>query len=155
MKYCIDCGKKLDIESAVPVEYGGKRAYICIRCYRSGVRLNPLSGFIIPTMYELNPAGAKLYQSFHGNPPARTRKIKYSNLKPNETLVKIGRLVQLEYEPEYPSQHVNKRFYHKLGDTGRIVLKDKPILATRLNGKGLFILNDKSNPIVTSRGIIG
>jgi len=38
----------------VPVNYGGKRAYICIRCYRSGVRLNPLSGYVDPSMVYQN-----------------------------------------------------------------------------------------------------
>lgn len=96
-----------------------------------------------------------LYESFHGNPSKGTRKVKVNVPEPGDTLVKIGRLTELRYRPEEPSQHTGTEFYHKMGDTGRMVLRNKPILATGPDGKGLFIIDDKASPKFTDRGIIG
>ena len=153
MRYCIDCGKPIQFESSVPVKYDGKRAYICISCYRRDVRYNPLSGYVSPLMYQ-NP---KLYESFHGSKSKGIRKVKYNAPKPGETLVKIGRLVRLEYEPEFPSKHTGVRFFHVMGDTGETKLPSNTILATDTKGENLYILKDKpkKRPYFSGRGIIG
>ena len=99
-----------------------------------------------------NPDAKALYQSFHGVPPMQSRKV--SVPKPSGELTAIGRLVQVEYEPQPPSKRSGVRFYHKLGDTGERVLPDKPVLASDTNGN-LFIIPDRSRPKFGSRGIIG
>ncbi len=100
-----------------------------------------------------NPTG--LYESFHGTSPIRTRKVTYEN--PEGTLVKIGRLIRIEYAPEYPSKHTGTRFYHDSGDTGTKMLKSNLILATDTKGKNLFLVRDKESkyPFFSSRGVIG
>ncbi|MFA5378972.1 MAG: hypothetical protein WC455_24675 [Dehalococcoidia bacterium] len=125
---------------------------ICAGCVTPGERKvlrNPLS------IGGTTSSTSSLYQSFHGNPSKGTRRVRVNIPEPGDKLVKIGRLTELRYRPENPSQHVGMEFYHKLGDTGTMVLKDKPILATGPNGKGLFIINDKASPRMTGRGIIG
>ena len=96
-----------------------------------------------------------LYQAFHGNPPARIRKVAYE--PPPKRLVKIGRLSQLNYIPEYPSKRARQEFYHRSGDTGAEVLKSNLILATDEKGRNLYLLKDKGSkyPKFTKRGIIG
>lgn len=106
-------------------------------------------------MFSGRSSSQSLYESFHGNPSKGTRKVKVNVPEPGDTLVKIGRLTELRYRPEEPSQHTGTEFYHKMGDTGRMVLKNKPILATGPDGKGLFIIDDKASPKFTDRGIIG
>ena len=96
-----------------------------------------------------------LYQAFHGNPPARARKVKLPIPQKGERLIKIGRLHSVIYEPERPSQHRGKLFEHKLGDTGERMLREKPILATDSQGQNLYIIPDKARPKFTKRGIIG
>ncbi|MFA5380080.1 MAG: hypothetical protein WC455_30240, partial [Dehalococcoidia bacterium] len=104
---------------------------------------------------ESSSSPSSLYQSFHGNPSKGTRRVRINIPEPGDKLVKIGRLTELRYRPENPSQHVGTEFFHRLGDTGTMVLKNKPILATGPNGKGLFIINDKASPTFTKKGIIG
>lgn len=104
---------------------------------------------------EPNPVGISLYSSFHGNPPARLRRIKVAWPKKGEKLVKIGRLVRVNYVPEWPSTRRGTEFYHRMGDTGARILKNKPILATREDGTGLFIIPDKAQTRFSRRGIVG
>ena len=96
-----------------------------------------------------------LYQAFHGNPPKRMRKVNLPVPKKGSRLVKIGRLVDVTYQPEWPSRLAGRAFQHYFGDTGSIVLPEKPILATDSKGKNLFIIPDRSRPKFTRRGIIG
>ena len=105
------------------------------------------------TLEQINPLS--LYEQFHGNPPARIRKVQYE--EPKGILMKIGRLVSLEYEPEPPSTHVGTRFAHEMGDTGTKVLKSNSILASDTKGKNLYILRDKGKkrPYFSERGLIG
>ena len=101
---------------------------------------------------KMNPS---LYEAFHGNPPKGTRVVNYEN--PKGTLIKIGRLSEIKYKPEYPSQHKGVEFYHKAGDTGNRMLKSNMILATDSKGKNLYLIKDKKTkyPVFTGRGIIG
>ena len=96
-----------------------------------------------------------LYESFHGSPPARIRKIKYE--PPKGILIKIGKLSQLNYIPEYPSMRKGVEYYHRSGDIGHKILKSNAILATDIKGKNLYILKDKNTkyPKFTERGIVG
>ena len=93
-----------------------------------------------------------LYQSFHGNPPGRIRKVKFA--MPRGRLVKIGRLLSLDYAPENPSRHQGVRYTHRFGDTGEGMLPEKPILCTDSKGRNLFILKDGAQTHFSERGII-
>jgi len=96
-----------------------------------------------------------LYESFHGSPPKGLRKVNLPVPPKGSKLVMIGRLSALEYIPEKPSKLANTIYRHKLGDTGSMIMKEKPILATDAAGKNLFIIPDKSSPKMTERGIVG
>lgn len=96
-----------------------------------------------------------LYKSFHGNQSKGTRKVRVWIPGAGDRLVKIGRLTELRYTPEEPSEHTGTEFFHKMGDTGRMVLKKKPILATGPDGKGLFVIDDGASTKFTDRGLIG
>ena len=96
-----------------------------------------------------------LYQSFHGNPPLRVRKVNLPVPKKGEKLIKIGRLTHVVYRPENPSRLAGKHFEHLFGDTGVRLLPHQPILATDKRGKALFIIPDKASPRMTQRGVIG
>lgn len=99
-----------------------------------------------------NPSS--LYQSFHGNPPSRLRKVKLPIPKEGERLLAIGRLISLVYLPYGSSQRKGTYFEHQFGDDGRRIYPEKPILCTDSQGKHLYILPDKSGLYVNERGII-
>ena len=108
------------------------------------------------TKEEINPVKSNLYRSFHGAQPTHIRKVKYT--PPPKRLIKIGRLVRVEYEPEFPSKKRKTRYYHEMGDTGSEVLKSNAILATDEKGKNLYILKDQSTspyPKFSELGILG
>jgi len=97
-----------------------------------------------------------LYEDFHGARPIRERMVDLP--EPKGKLIKIGKLVRLEYEPDYPSQYQGTRFYHNSGDTGTKKLKTNLILCTDEEGKNLFLIkaNPKAkHPYFSERGIIG
>lgn len=96
-----------------------------------------------------------LYEDFHGKPPQRVRRANLPVPNPGETLVVLGRLTHVVYQPYGNSQYAGTHFEHKMGDTGYKVLKDKPLLCTDKQGKNLYIVPDKAKPHVTERGIIG
>ena len=106
------------------------------------------------TPKQVNP---DLYQAFHGTQPLRIGKVMYEPPPKGEPLVKIGRLVRIEYEPEYPSKRSGVRYYHEGGDTGTKILKSNAILATDQSGKQLYIVRETKNrrPYFSGRGIIG
>lgn len=102
-----------------------------------------------------HPRALDLYQDFHEVEP-RQREVDVP--EPKGPLIKIGRLIELVYEPESPSRLKGKQFVHEMGDTGELfqrtmALRDKPILAT--DGKNLFILRGRSRYYFSERGIIG
>jgi len=100
-----------------------------------------------------NPEG--LYDAFHGSPPMRIRKVRYE--PPKSPLIKIGKLVRVEYQPEHPSKRTGTRYYHEMGHTGTSILKSNLILATDQKGKNLYLLKDKDTkyPYFSKLGIIG
>lgn len=102
-----------------------------------------------------NPSS--LYKKFHGTLPTRTRKVTYEPPNPKQPLIKLGRLSQINYVPEFPSKRIGVEYYHQSGDTGVKKLKSNLILATDLKGKNLYLIRDGKSkyPIVTGRGIIG
>lgn len=96
-----------------------------------------------------------LYRGFHGAVPKGEREVEVPT--PKGKLMKIGRLVEITYEPEEPSQRKRTHYVHEFGDDGnRVVkgIKSKPILATDKRGD-LFIVRDKSRHYFSPRGIIG
>ena len=101
------------------------------------------------------PNPESLYQAFHGVLPLRQRKISYE--PPKSPLVKIGRISQLNYTPEFPSKKSGTEYYHRAGDLGYKTIKGNAILATDLKGKNLYIIRETSSkyPIFTDRGIEG
>ena len=104
----------------------------------------------------LNPVS--LYEAFHGSPPLRQRKISYEPPPKDKPLLKVGRISQINYIPEFPSKKSGQEFYHLSGDTGEKTLKSNLILATDSKGKNLYLLKDKKNrrPYFSGkRGIIG
>ncbi len=95
-----------------------------------------------------------LYESFHGAPPQRTRKVNVP--RPTSPLIAIGRATRIEYQPYGSSRHKNIRYYHDFGDIGGSMLKVRPILATDAKGKNLFLIpGSKKYPRFSSRGILG
>jgi len=114
-----------------------KRKDVCKKCYAG--RKNPES----------------LYEKFHGSSPLRGRKVKYQS--PPNKVIKIGRITQIRYKPEYPSKHEGIEYYHNMGDTGEEILESNAILATDPKGKWLYILKDKNTkrPFFSPRGVIG
>ena len=103
----------------------------------------------------LNPVS--LYEGFHGSPPLRQRKISYEPPPKDKPLLKVGRISQINYIPEFPSKKSGQEFYHISGDTGEKTLKSNLILATDSKGKNLYLLKDKESklPFFSKRGIIG
>ena len=103
-------------------------------------------------LHRRNPSS--LYESFHGNPPARVRRVSVNMPK---RLVKIGRLLEVVYRPEAPSRRKGTAYRHEFGDDGRIVLPSNSILATNQSGTELYIIRDKPSkyPHFSSRGVIG
>ena len=97
-----------------------------------------------------SPDLKSLYRSFHGANP-KSRKVKVPT--PGGSLLKIGRLTELNYRPEAPSRRAGQEYFHRLGDTGSMILPEKPILAT--DGKNLYIIPEESRTRFTERGIIG
>ena len=93
-----------------------------------------------------------LYQSFHGNSPKRIRKVRFE--LPKGRLVKVGRLIAVEYLPENPSKRKGAILRHRFGDTGAGMLPEKPILCTDSKGRNLFILKDGAKTYFSGRGII-
>lgn len=87
----------------------------------------------------------ELFKNFHGTEP-RERQVDVP--QPRGPILKIGRLIEVVYQPEAPSQLRGKQFQHTLGDEGapfgirRKKLSDRPILAT--DGRDLFIIRGKS-----------
>ena len=104
------------------------------------------------------PNPESLYQAFHGVLPLRQRKISYEPPPKDKPLLKVGRISQINYIPEFPSKKSGQEFYHISGDTGEETLKSNLILATDSKGKNLYLLKDKKNrrPYFSGkRGIIG
>lgn len=122
-----------------------------------GVRINLPSYNPVKNGYSEPQGGSagNLYRSFHGNPPKSSRTVQYD--PPTNPLIKWGKISQINYIPEKPSQHTGVEFYHKFGDYGSSMKfgKHKPILATDAKGKNLYIIKDKSSFHLTERGIIG
>ncbi len=105
-----------------------------------------------------NPVGKspKVYSSFHGSQPINRRIVKMH--LPEGALVKIGRLVSLDYQPEGSSKYKRIQFTHAFGDTGEKKFASNSILATDSKGEGLYIIKDdptKKRPYFNNRGIIG
>ncbi len=125
---------------------------ICKRWHRS-----PSKAYINHYSYLIerkeNPIG--LYESFHNAKPIRTRKVHYVN--PKGTLIKVGRISEIKYRPEFPSEHEGVEFYHRSGDTGEEVLPSNLILATDSKGENFYLIKDKKSkrPYFSGRGIIG
>ena len=96
-----------------------------------------------------------LYKSFHGVSPIRKRKVFYE--EPKGEIIKIGRLVRIEYEPEPPSKLTGTRYTHEGGDLGHKTIKSNAILATNKKGTQLYIVREKKTkyPRFSGRGIIG
>lgn len=100
-------------------------------------------------------AKRSLYQQFHGRPPTRIRIAYYKSPKSKEKVIKIGRLAELVYNPEPPSQYAGKYYKHQFGDYGYKFGKQQPILAVSRDGKQLYIINDRAKPKFGKRGIVG
>lgn len=127
-----------------PFKTRKKAVEVARAAYSTGYRGNPADG---------GSSGGSLYEDFHGVPPARVRKMRLPVPKKGARLIKIGRLLELTYLPEEPSQRVGTAFRHEFGDTGSVVLPDKPILAT--DGEHFYIIPDKSKAYFEERGIVG
>ena len=93
-----------------------------------------------------------LYRSFHGVSPKGTRRVKVPRAEGR--LIAIGRIVRIEYEPYGSSKRKGIHYYHIMGDDGRKIHREKPILATSEDGKSFFIVKDQAKTHFTSRGII-
>ncbi len=103
-----------------------------------------------------NPVASNLYQDFHGNSPMKKVKV-YYEAPENEEIVKIGRLVRIDYTPESNSQHEGTHFTHEAGDLGHKTIKSNAILATNKSGTQLYIVKEKKGkyPKFSERGILG
>ena len=100
-----------------------------------------------------NPIAERLYQEFH---QAQPHKRVVNVPEPRGPLLKIGRLKEIVYEPDAPSQLAGQEFQHIMGDFGsllRHISEEKPVLAT--DGKNLFVIRGRSKYRFTRRGIVG
>lgn len=97
-----------------------------------------------------------LYQDFHGNPPVKKVKV-YYEAPDGEEIVKIGRLVRIDYTPEANSRYEGTHFTHESGDLGHKTIKSNAILATNKSGTQLYIVKEKKGkyPKFSGRGILG
>ena len=96
-----------------------------------------------------------LGKSFHGVTDKR-RKVKIRVPRKGETLIRLGRLDAIVYQPEGRSQRRGKTYEHRFGDKGKGVRgRNRPILAVTADGKQLWIINGRSRYRVTGRGIVG
>jgi len=162
---CKRCGRKIYVsESALSHPLGR----ICERCITPNEKQQIMDFQVARMMkhdkrYGKNPnilgfqigKPKGLYESFHGNPSQRKRKLKIQVPEKGEKLIAIGRLINLEYSPYGSSQYKKTHFTHKLGDNGNKILPNKPILAVSEDGKQLFIVNDKSFYKFGKQGIVG
>ena len=104
-----------------------------------------------------NPDNDGLYEQFHGVPSVRNVPVYYDPPKKGEKLIKIGRLVQIDYVPER-GQHQGTQFYHKSGDLGHKKIKSNAILCTNQAGTQLYLVREDKNvkfPVFSERGILG
>ena len=108
-------------------------------------------------MVRLKRSRNPLYESFHGVLPNRKVKVYYEPPPKGKPLVKVGRISQINYIPEFPSEKRGQEFWHKSGDIGGEILKSNLILATDKDGKNLYLLRDKKSkfPYFSPRGLIG
>lgn len=153
---CPECGKPMK-----KYEY-----YYCTECDIAYNPSNPYAYYVrtkkgwklrkVKRTSYLNPNNG-LYKEFHGTLPTRIRKVSYEPPNPNQPLIKLGRMSQINYVPEFPSKRKGVEYYHKSGDTGYKTLRSNLILATDLKGKNLYLIREGKSkyPIVTGRGIIG
>ena len=95
-----------------------------------------------------------LYESFHGVPVTKSRKVYYE--PPPKELIAVGNLKQLNYQP-IRGQRANTEFWHKSGDTGETKLNTNLILATDKAGKNLYLVKKSKakRPYFSEQGIIG
>ncbi len=112
---------------------------------------------------EINPKHIKsinsvldLYTDFHGNPPVKKVKV-YYEAPEGEEIIKIGRLVRIDYTPEANSKYEGTHFTHEAGDLGHKTIRSNAILATNKSGTQLYIVKEKKSkyPKFSERGILG
>ena len=101
---------------------------------------------------EENP-NTSLYTAFHGSKP-QLRRVRFQSPKPNETLVAIGRITQINYRPYGSSGRKGVEYTHTMGDTGSSINPEKPVLAVSQDGKRFYIIRDKARTHFSARGII-
>ena len=143
---CIDCGRKISYDKAIPTVFMGKRAYLCQRCTYIGV-----PAALVP---RLNPLDR--YRAFHGVPASKTTMVKIPIPEKGDTLCKIGDLERIEYRVTGKSRRKNIRFYHDSGKTLKGTLKDRAVLAASNETGHLFIIPTKAGyPKFRAEGIIG
>ncbi len=101
----------------------------------------------------LEAEALQMYEKFHGTQPRRRRIVHEPELP--RSLAVIGRIIEIVYEPPSYSGKGGHEYSHAWGDTGSMMLPDKPLLAVSPDGKSLYIIRDKSKFYVDERGIVG
>lgn len=95
------------------------------------------------------------FEQFHHATPTKSRQVQVPEV-PKELYV-IGRLLSFVYLPFGESQKPHQPHIHELGDYGTHKNKDVstfPLIAANKDNE-LFIIRDKSDYYIDSRGVIG
>jgi len=108
----------------------------CKRRHERGTKVYKSHYSYLVNFSETNPLTSNLYESFHGVPPVRKRKVFYE--APPKELICIGELSQIRYKP-VRGKHQGTEFFHRSGDTGEKTLKSNLVLATDSEGKNLYL----------------
>ena len=81
---------------------------------------------------------SKLFKDFHGQPPQEAIQVEIDTTIP-KTLVIIGKIVAIEYEP-LTGKKRGKLYRHTFGDTGNRMVKATQFLCSDPEGKRFFII---------------
>ena len=98
-----------------------------------------------------------VYQGFHHGEPEITQ-IKVESLTIPDTLIVIGKVVAIEYEPTGGSSRKGEVYRHEWGDTGKRKLDTLHYFCTDTTRREFYLIKGKieqSYPVFNERGVVG
>ena len=102
-------------------------------------------------------AAKKIYREFHGGEPEVT-KIKVQSLDIPNTLIVIGKVIAVEYEPTGGSSRKGEVYRHEWGDTGTRKLDTLHYFCTDTSRREFYLIKgeiEQSYPVFNERGVVG
>jgi hypothetical protein len=98
----------------------------------------------------------EIYQEFHGGEPEVTELSIDSRTIP-DTLIVIGKLIAVEYEPTGGSNRKGEVYRHEWGDTGGRKVDTLTYFCTDTTRHEFYLIKGKpqSYPVFNERGVVG